>query len=126
VETPLRPARGDTVPRREAPRFVTRPPAIRRPESGLRPAGAPEAPAEAEAPAAPKGYKYELRVTGEGDKWHQNAVVFPTREEAEKAGLAKFSAWTMAEDYRVVESGEEPNYNWDEESGSIKAHREEG
>jgi len=59
-----------------------------------------------------KSYKVELQVSGEGDKWHGNGVAFPTEAEAKEAGYAKLCAWTMATDYRVVESTDKANYNW--------------
>ncbi len=57
-------------------------------------------------------YKVELQVAGEGEKWHGNGIAYPTAEEAKAAGYSKLCAWTMATDYRVVESTDAANYNW--------------
>jgi N12 class adenine-specific DNA methylase len=83
------------------------------------------APAEVGKPtAAPtKSYKYELKIQGEGDKWHPNQVAFATREEAESAGVSKFQNWMMADAYRVVESDETPNYRWDKEQGLVSLEK---
>lgn len=70
------------------------------------------APTGTPPPEGMKSWKYELQVHGEGDKWHKNGVAFATKEEAEAAGLDKFSAWMMANDHRVVPSDEEPNYRY--------------
>jgi hypothetical protein len=74
-----------------------------------------EEPTPPTAPAGPRSYRYELKVHGEGDKYHALGLRFATPEEAEKAGSAHFSRWMMAEGYRVAPSDEEPNYRWDNE-----------
>jgi hypothetical protein len=55
-------------------------------------------------------WTYELQVYGNGGNWSNVGVRFPTEEEAKQAALIKFTAWTMAEDYRVVEVDEPANY----------------
>jgi hypothetical protein len=64
-------------------------------------------------------WKYQVQVHGEAG-WHDNAVRFPTKEEADKAGKAKMWAWFAVTDVRTVETPEEPaNYNWHPEHGLI-------
>lgn len=63
--------------------------------------------------AGPRSWKPQLQVQGEGDKWHDNALRFATKEEAEKAASDNFSRWMMATGHRAVESDEEPNYRWE-------------
>lgn len=58
------------------------------------------------------GFKYEVQVSGCGDKWHQNGVTFATADEAEQAGLMKWMTWSLCDGYRVVETEEIPNYRW--------------
>jgi hypothetical protein len=48
-------------------------------------------------------------------------VYFATREEAEKAGNAKFNAWMQAEGSRAIEADQHVNYRWDEEAHEIKS-----
>ncbi len=55
-------------------------------------------------------WTYELLVHGNGGKWSRIGMRFPTKEQADAAGLAKFSAWTLCEEYRVVEVDEPANY----------------
>ncbi len=52
-------------------------------------------------------WKPEQKV---GGVWYPNAVAFATKEEAELNARRKWSAWTMSEDWRAVESDETPNY----------------
>jgi hypothetical protein len=56
-------------------------------------------------------WKPEFKVYGD-EKFYQNGVAFATKEEAEGNAKNKFSAWTMAEQWRVVESTEPVNYAW--------------
>jgi len=41
-----------------------------------------------------------------------NALVFETKEEAEKYGADLFCRWTVPTGYEVRESEEAPNYRW--------------
>jgi len=61
-------------------------------------------------------YRYEVLVD---NKWHKNAVVFETEEEADKAGSQKFHSWTLCEGYRAVETDKPANYRWDDERGLV-------
>ena len=63
-------------------------------------------------------FKYEIQTIGD-PKFYGNAVVFATDDEAHQAGRAKVRAWTMAEQYRVVETNETPNYQWVDGSGLV-------
>jgi hypothetical protein len=56
-------------------------------------------------------FKAEIRVVND-TRFYPNGVAFETREEAEAYGRNKVAAWTMAQEYRVVESEEMPNYHW--------------
>lgn len=56
-------------------------------------------------------FKPEFRVAGD-PKFYPNNIAFATKEEAEANGLDKFRKWTMAAEYRVVESDEPVNYRW--------------
>ena len=64
-------------------------------------------------------FKYEIKTFGD-EKFYQNGVTFSTHDEAEKAGRAKYNAWTMADAYRVVESDETPNYRWVDGTGLVE------
>ena len=72
---------------------------------------------------APHSFKYELKVHGEGDKWHPLGTSYATREEAEKAGQNHLDRWMMATDVRVVESDEPPTYRWDDKEGTVSLTR---
>lgn len=50
-------------------------------------------------------FKPEIKVEG---KWYPNGLVFATREEAEDAARDKYMMWSSAEDWRAVESNNEP------------------
>ena len=55
-------------------------------------------------------WTYELQIIGEPDgKWNRVNVFFATEAEARRAGQQKHWAWTMCQDYRVVESDQEVN-----------------
>jgi len=70
-------------------------------------------------------YRYEIKVYNE-KPFYSNAVVFATNEEADRAGASKLWNWTMAEDYRVVETDDPVNYAWEDGVGvvSIETHME--
>lgn len=63
-------------------------------------------------------FKYEIKVFGD-DKFYANNVAFMTKNEASLAGMAKYSSWSMADAYRVVESTDRANYIWDKQDGLI-------
>ena len=59
-----------------------------------------------------KGFIAEVLVQG---KWSRNAQVWPDAVSAESAGFDLLGRWTMAENIRVVEVDEVPNYpTWTE------------
>lgn len=51
-------------------------------------------------------WKPEFKVDG---VWYDNACRYPTEEAARAAGQAKFMAWTVPSDWRVVESSDPVN-----------------
>ena len=55
------------------------------------------------------GYKVEVYVDHE---YCGNALVFPTKDEAEGYGQALSRAWILVKDSRVLEINEAPNYHW--------------
>jgi len=57
-------------------------------------------------------FKAQFKTYGD-PIFYDNAVRFATAEEAEAAGKDKYSKWTMAEEYRVVESEDPVNYKWE-------------
>jgi hypothetical protein len=56
-------------------------------------------------------YKALIKVYND-PKFYANAITLATEAEAEQSGLHKFTTWTMAEEYKVVESDETPNYTF--------------
>ncbi|HUT68147.1 MAG TPA: hypothetical protein VMW86_06320 [Dehalococcoidales bacterium] len=54
-------------------------------------------------------YRTEVYVENE---WVGNALVFPTRDEADGYAAALKRAWILVKDYRVVETNEAANYHW--------------
>ena len=62
-------------------------------------------------------WKYEVQVSGEGEKWHKNGVAFATKEEAEGAARDKMMAWMACTDTQVVESEDPVNYTWESGEG---------
>lgn len=56
-------------------------------------------------------FRYEVQVVGDPG-WYGNSIIFPTWDEADAAGLDKFSAWTQTTDYRVVETFAPANYQY--------------
>lgn len=63
-------------------------------------------------------YKVLIKVYDD-PKYYPNGIALATHEEAESYGLNKIAAWTLAENYRVVESDEPVNYQWT--SAGLKA-----
>ena len=58
------------------------------------------------------GWKPEVQVVGEGDKWHRNGLVFATRKEALGNARNLFERWSLALAYRAVKVDDPPNYRW--------------
>lgn len=54
-------------------------------------------------------FKPEISTDG-GLSFHQNALVFATREEAEASARDTFGRWMLATDWRVTESDQPANY----------------
>lgn len=54
-------------------------------------------------------WKPEIQTNGD-DKWYDNATRFATKEEAEAAARDIYCRWTMARNYRAVESTDPVNY----------------
>jgi hypothetical protein len=66
-------------------------------------------------------YKPQVQVSGEGDKWHDNALRFATRDEAHEYAADLFCRWTSATGYRAAESGDPVNYSYvDRELKEVK------
>lgn len=65
------------------------------------------------------GWKYGVYGGGTGNSKENpafNAVVYPTKEEAEAGGSELLSRWFAPSDFVVVEVMEEANYRFDFES----------
>lgn len=60
---------------------------------------------------ASKSFAPEVIADSSG-KWSGNALRFASREEAEANVQDLYSRWTMVSQTRVVESEDEPNYQW--------------
>lgn len=54
-------------------------------------------------------YRVEVYVKNE---WCGNALVFPTRDEADSYGQALQRAWILVREYRVVETDDRANYHF--------------
>ena len=54
-------------------------------------------------------FKPEVSTDG-GRTFHQNALAFATREEAETSARDLMSRWMLVTDWRVVESDQPVNY----------------
>ena len=54
-------------------------------------------------------FKPEVSTDG-GRTFHQNALAFATREEAETSARDLMSRWMLVSDWRVVESDQPVNY----------------
>ena len=67
-------------------------------------------------------FKAQFQTFGD-PKFYDNAVRFATAEEAEAAGVDKYSKWMMAEAYRVAESDDPVNYKW-EDGRAVPINRE--
>lgn len=56
-------------------------------------------------------WKPEVQVAGEKG-WHQNALCFASKEEAEAYAHDLYSRWTSTTGHRAVESDDAVNYEW--------------
>ncbi len=66
-------------------------------------------------------WKPEVFIKSE-NKWHGNALVFATREEAAACAKDTFSRWTLPTNHRAVESDHPVNYAWvDGKAVSLRA-----
>lgn len=58
-------------------------------------------------------WKPEVKVKGEGDRWHDNALRFATEAEAKAyAHDLHVNRWTLATAHRATESEDPVNYIW--------------
>jgi len=57
-------------------------------------------------------WKPQVQVKGEGDKWHDNALRFATKEEAAANAADLYSRWTLTTAHRAAESEDPVNYAW--------------
>jgi hypothetical protein len=64
-------------------------------------------------------FKPEVKVAGNGGKWSQNALVFATRDEAERNARDLFMRWMACEDHRAVEVDEPVSHAYSE-AGELK------
>lgn len=58
-----------------------------------------------------KSWKPEV-IADDSGQWAGNALRFPTKEEAEANAADLWRRWVLVRETRVVESEDEPNYNW--------------
>lgn len=63
--------------------------------------------------------------TGETDEsggvhWSSNSIRLPTEEQAYHYGRDLMVRWVLVLHYRVVESEDEPNYQWNDKLEAIK------
>ena len=63
-------------------------------------------------------FKPEVSTDG-GRTFHQNALAFATREEAETSARDLMSRWMLVTDWRAVESDQPVNYTL--KGGSLEA-----
>lgn len=61
----------------------------------------------------PKSFKVEIRAKGETG-FYSNSVRLPDAEQAKRYASDIYSRWSGAEEYRVTETNEAPNYTADE------------
>jgi len=59
-------------------------------------------------------------VADRGGDWCGNALRFATKEEAEKNARDLMSRWMLVQKWRVVESDDPVNYQWDDNLGLIE------
>ena len=57
------------------------------------------------------GWKPQVQ-TGNDPKWYQNALVFATKEEAEKSAFDLMMRWTAVREYGVAEVDEEATHTY--------------
>jgi len=63
-------------------------------------------------------FKPAIKVYGESP-YYTNGQTFATYDEALASARNRSWNWTMAEDYKAVESDEPVNYRWDEKLGDV-------
>lgn len=63
-------------------------------------------------------WKPEVQVNG-ADVWSGNALVFATKEEAEKNVRNLEMRWLLVTGTRVVETDAPVNYKWDDKEGLV-------
>jgi hypothetical protein len=63
-------------------------------------------------------YAIEVKVYNDPE-FYPNGIRLATKDEAEAYGRNKVYNWTMADEYRVVESEDAVNYQWDPSIGLV-------
>jgi hypothetical protein len=64
-------------------------------------------------------FKVEIKVFRD-PSYYLNQINLATREEAESYGQYKVDCWANAESFRVVESEEPVNWQWDPRCGLLR------
>lgn len=64
------------------------------------------------APNVARSYKPVVQVSGEGEKWHDNAMRFATADEAQSSAMDLMMRWTAVTACKAAESDEPVNYVW--------------
>ncbi len=63
-------------------------------------------------------FKPAIKVFGE-TPYYTNGQTFATKDEADKSARNRYGNWTMAEDWKSVESDEPVNYKWEDGVGDV-------
>jgi hypothetical protein len=71
----------------------------------------------------PRSWKPEVQTTGGNGEWNGNALRFATREEAEANVRDLMMRWMLVTETRVVESDDEPNYEWHTDKGLVRIEK---
>jgi len=58
------------------------------------------------------GWKPQVKVAGNGDKWAHNALVFATENEAQDSAFDLMMRWTAVTDHGAVEVAEEATHTY--------------
>ena len=64
-------------------------------------------------------WKPVVRIRGEGDKWHDNALRFNTYDEAYRNACDLFHRWTLTTAYDAMESDDPVTYRYTDDGQSI-------